>query len=781
MKKGWLGIISLLAIVACNQSSSNYINQGNKISGLAGPVLMSGSQNQFILQDFIIDSVGFQKLAFDPEVNVEKEPNTGYYSLNDSEGNGYTVAQIYFQKGRYDIPIFFTPEESVDFFFEREADSVFVFGTFNAWNRSSNQMTTEDGKLFSADLSLKPDRYQYKYYVWKDGYATEKTDPIQDSVSNGVGSYNSSFVLEYSGPAPVNLVPELKDKNQITLTGLPDDQKVLAFWQNQKIDVEQENGNYTIEIPEIKPQNPFSKGRSYLRIFSIRNGQRSNDILLPLENGVVVQDPDLLTRSDWQKATLYFMMVDRFRNGNLDNDAPLKDTLVNPKANFYGGDIAGVHDALKNDFFDELGTNTIWLSPITQNPEDAWGLWNKGGVVTKFSGYHGYWPVSNIRPDHRFGTPEEIRSLLSDAHADNQNVLLDYVANHVHEKHPVYRDHPDWATPLYLPDGTLNTERWDEYRLSTWFDTFMPTLDLRKKEIVDPMTDSALVWVTEYEFDGYRHDATKHIDELYWRTLTRKIKELDLDHKIYQIGETYGSPELIASYIGNGMLDAQFDFNTYDQAVMAFAFSENGLENLKNTIDQSLKMYGAHNLMGYISGNQDRSRFISIASGDVLLSEDQKLAGWTREIPEPKPEAYKRLALLHAFNFAIPGIPVIYYGDEYGSWGANDPDNRKMMKFNGYTENENSLRMDVQGLLSAREGHMALIFGETEITLPEPGLMRIERNYLGERVIVWINASEEIKTIDRENAEVLAGRIESTTNAGAQLASLDFVYLKPQP
>ncbi|HAG48904.1 MAG TPA: alpha-amlyase, partial [Cryomorphaceae bacterium] len=87
-------------------------------------------------------------------------------------------------------------------------------------------------------------------------------------------------------------------------------------------------------------------------------------------------------------------------------------------------------------------------------------------------------------------------------HGRNMNVLLDYVANHVHLDHPVYKEHPDWATSLYLPDGSLNTERWDEHRLTTWFDTHLPTLDLRRPEVVEPMTDSALIWMTEFGIDG---------------------------------------------------------------------------------------------------------------------------------------------------------------------------------------------------------------------------------------------------------------------------------------
>ena len=82
------------------------------------------------------------------------------------------------------------------------------------------------------------------------------------------------------------------------------------------------------------------------------------------------------------------------------------------------------------------------------------------------------------------------------AHENGMNVLLDYVGNHVHEDHPLMDLHPDWTTNLYLPDGSLNTERWDEYRLTTWFDTFMPTLDLERPEVAEAMSDSAAWWAT---------------------------------------------------------------------------------------------------------------------------------------------------------------------------------------------------------------------------------------------------------------------------------------------
>ena len=149
------------------------------------------------------------------------------------------------------------------------------------------------------------------------------------------------------------------------------------------------------------------------------------------------------------------------------------------------------------------------------------------------------------------------------------------------------------------------------------------------------MTDSALVWIQDYGLDGFRHDATKHIPELFWRTLTRKLKEniaIPKNKRLYQVGETYGTRELINSYVCSGMLDAQFDFSVYDLAVPVFAKDGESFEKLATSLQSSLDYYGYHNLMGYISGNQDKARFISLASGDVKFDEDQKYAGWTRDI-----------------------------------------------------------------------------------------------------------------------------------------------------
>lgn len=434
-------------------------------------------------------------------------------------------------------------------------------------------------------------------------------------------------------------------------------------------------------------------------------------------------------------------MVDRFKDGDKTNTKLVKNDSILPKANYYGGDLKGVLDKINSNYFTDLGINTIWLSPITQNPEGAYGLWKK--PLTKFSAYHGYWPISNTKIDYRFGDEKVFKELIAQAHKKNLNVILDYVANHVHKEHPVYKEHPEWATPLFLPDGTMNTEKWDEHRLTTWFDTFLPTLDFSKDEVIEKMTDSATTWVTKYDLDGFRHDATKHIQLKFWRELTKKVKNRT-DRPIYQIGETYGSPELIRSYVNTGMLDGQFDFNLYDASVQAFANKEATFQHLANTLNKAMKYYGSHHLMGNISGNQDRARFISYASGDVKFNEDAKAAGWTRKIKLSDKTAYNKLAMLQAFNLTIPGIPCIYYGDEYGAIGGNDPDNRRMMRFEGnLNQEEKTLKKRITKLIKLRRNSMALQYGSTEIIKSDNKILIIKRQYFNESISIVFNKSNE--------------------------------------
>lgn len=541
-------------------------------------------------------------------------------------------------------------------------------------------------------------------------------------------------------------VPGKDDKFYILIENQADDVQVL--WQNTLLD--KEHGIRVIDRSKLEitvPRNARKLERSFIRAYAANAYGIGNDILVPLQYGKVVRGTEELKRTDKHAQVLYSLMIDRFVNGRKDNDMPLNSPLVNPKVDYWGGDLVGVTKTLESGYFDKLGVTTIWLSPITQNPFTAWGQIHD--PETKFSGYHGYWPYYATAVDVRYGTEEELRELLDKAHADNKNVILDYVSNHMHIQSPTLTAHPDWTTPSDTPDGRPNRQLYDEFRLTTWFDDHIPTLDLERADICAQLTDSALYWVQHFDFDGFRHDATKHVPEQYWRMLTRKLLDSLPGRTFYQIGETYGSTSLINSYVKPGMQDAQFDFNVYDTFTWATTDKEKGsFEGLSNRIAEDLSVYGSHHLMGNITGNHDRPRYICKVTGDVRPGEDDKLAGWHRDIKVTDPIGYDYLKMLHAMNFTIPGIPCIYYGDEFGQPGANDPDNRRWMQFDGLTPDEQKTLEETEFLAHLHNASMPLIYGDYKLLYADKDVMAYSRSYMGETVVVVLNKAREPREVD---------------------------------
>ena len=524
-----------------------------------------------------------------------------------------------------------------------------------------------------------------------------------------------------------------------------------AYVQNMHIDpaywLQINENEWTIDLSIVPEVQACAKGRAWLRVFAENDEYLFNDMLLPLQDGKVVTDAAQLNRHDPQAQVLYSVLIDRFYNGNKSNDWKMNSPEVLDIVDYQGGDLAGITAKIADGYFDQLGVNTLWISPITQNPWDAWGCYtfqngNKydpSKTYTKFSGYHGYWPIFATKLDDRFGTPEELHTLLDSAHAHGINVVLDYVANHMHINSPTLQAHPDWHTDSILPDGRRNFELWDEARLTTWFDKHIPTLDLERKEVCEAMTDSALYWLANYELDGYRHDACKHIPEGYWRMLGQKIASRWPGRPIWMIGETYGSPELIGSYVKSGMLNAQFDFNVYFTTREALC-GLTGMDQIVQNELTSLRTYGAHHTMGNISGNHDQIRFASIAGGAIDIHSQGKEEGWTKTIGiGDADKAYKRALLLEVINMTMPGVPCIYQGDEYGEVGANDPDNRHMMRFETLSLDERNMREKVTELIHMRRHSMPLLYGEFIPLIDRPEEIIYQRVYLGEKVTVIIN------------------------------------------
>lgn len=719
-------IFIIIFFSSCLQHSNN-----QKKYDLFLPINLNIDTTKVFLNDFVIN---------ENVDSVTSETNFLYfkdkqiiYILTDDKTPFLSVLTLWSDNKKYDILLRKNQKKKVDFVFDPKGkvfDKVHISGDFNNWSQDQTQLSLKEG-VWKTQEYINPGKYQYQLIL--DGqWVLDSDNPSKALNSNG--QYNSLLTVEEK----LGSLPKLSfkiEKEKIQLFN-KNTEKILVFYNNTQIP-------YTdfIKIPS----ESINQERSYIRVFSFNQYAESNSLLIPLQHGKVVENASDFNSKDKYSQVLYFILVDRFFNGNFKIDKPIQDPEVHSKANYYGGDLEGVYKKLEEGYFTKLGVNTIWLSPITQNPEYA--EIEYPFPHRKYSGYHGYWPVSCTEIDKRFGDKKTLKKLVKLAHDKNIKVLLDFVSNHVHKDNPVITKHPDWATDLILENGEENIRIWDQHRLTTWFDRFLPTIDYSIKEAVELMTDSALFMIEEYNLDGFRHDATKHIPTLFWRTLTNKIKTKYPNKLIYQIGETFGSRELIGSYVQTGQLDGQFDFNLYFDARRIFALDEESFKDLHYSLEQSFKYYGNHSLMGNITGNHDIPRFISFASKALSFSEDEKEAGWNRNISIQDTLGYNKLKMLTAFITTIPGVPVIYYGDEIGMVGAGDPDNRRPMVFDMLNDYEISVKNNLISLLNLRNKNISLIYGEFSLIKVSKNIFIYERTFLDDNVVVCFNKDQKPITI----------------------------------
>jgi cyclomaltodextrinase len=517
--------------------------------------------------------------------------------------------------------------------------------------------------------------------------------------------------------------------------------------------------NNTVEITLSTLNMP---GRHCLRIIAELQGHVGNIIHIWLQDGQPLAKDAFI----WQDAIIYSLMIDRFFNGDRANDNPVVHHLLDVRANFQGGDFTGILTKLKSGYFNDLGINTIWISPVTKTTNNAYQEWPE--PKRYYSGYHGYWPVRSDSTEPRFGSLEQFEDLVGQAHAQGLKVLLDFISNHIHIEHPFYHNHPDWFGKMTLPDGGMNIRLWEAYRLTTWFDTFLPSFDyISSSEALDTMTDNAIWWLQETQIDGFRHDATKHVPYIFWKTLTKKINDRINQKRnlpVYQVGETFGGHDLIKSYVNNGMLNAQFNFDQFFTARRVFVEANGNFEDLALALEKSLSIYGYNHLMGNLMDSHDQARMIALLEGDLSLADDAVQRAWQEPLIVVNDTlSYRKARLVLTYLLTIPGVPIIYYGDEIGMTGAGDPDNRRMMRFDSMvSEQEHTHFEHVKKLIHLRKNNPALRRGDYLTLLANNDLYVYSRGDLTQRLLIALNKSNLVKNIKLQLPEWLAAaRAES--------------------
>jgi len=449
---------------------------------------------------------------------------------------------------------------------------------------------------------------------------------------------------------------------------------------------------------------------------------------------------------DWRDAIMYFVMIDRFANGDPANDAPVSG--VESPGNYLGGDFAGVTQKIEEGYFTDLGINTLWITSPLDNADNA----NPGSDGHAYSGYHGYWPKDLSQPESKLGTEAELKRLVDTAHAHGIQVLIDYVMNHVHAASPVYQQHPDWFWPNDNGFGGNcvcgSGCNWDNDRLRCWFDSFLPDFNFTNPDARRYSVENAVAWAKRIGIDGFRLDAVKHIETSWLTDLRARISaEVAWDQKFYMVGETFdGSRDLIKSYVNpDTMLDGQFDFPLRGSVLATILRRDGSMGDLAGFLGSNAGFYGPGSVMSTFLGNHDVPRTIGIADDSPMFGawDGGKDRAWFNKPNAPSNRSpYERLTVAYTLIYALPGIPMIYYGDEVGMPGAGDPDNRRFMQWSGYTANQTFLKDRLAGLAKARTQHEALRRGTYQQLGVSTDALVFKMSTAGDTVFVALNRGD---------------------------------------
>ncbi len=425
---------------------------------------------------------------------------------------------------------------------------------------------------------------------------------------------------------------------------------------------------------------------------------------------------------DWRDAIMYFAFTDRFVDGDPGNDGQ-PTPGVDPSEDWHGGDWAGITQKIQDGYFDSLSVNVLWISPPVTAAAGAWPS-DDGHPLT---GYHGYWPSDFTQPEPHFGTLADLQALVAAAHGHGIRVVLDDAMHHVIQTSPLYAANPSWFWPLQNQgvaqcvcgaasgcswDGTPGTE--------CWFTPYLPAFDYAQGAPRDYTVGNAIWWVRQTGADGLRLDAVKQIDPSWIQELRSQVDaqvEPPGGSHFYLVGETFsGDKTVLQEDVNPTMLDGQFDFPLRAQIVQNVLARQGSMQDLDGFLSADLGYYGPQAIMGNFLGNHDVPRAIEFADDTPAWTDPWALGkerAWTNQPELPSDGApFQRLGAAFAIVYTLPGIPLLYYGDEIGMNGAGDPDNRHPMYWTGYSQGQQALLAEVQKLGQIRAARPALRRGQ---------------------------------------------------------------------
>lgn len=468
------------------------------------------------------------------------------------------------------------------------------------------------------------------------------------------------------------------------------------------ISVERNRYRYFFEIIDKKGEKEFLDERGFKK--ELEERPEAAAFQFPY-----IAEADTYEEVKWlQESVVYQIFVERFCNGDENNDPDncLKWGSEVSVTSKFGGDIQGIIDKLY--YIKDLGVNLIYLTPIF-----------------KSSSNHKYNTSDYYKIDSQFGTVEKVKELVNKCHELNIKIVLDAVFNHSGADFFAFQDvlknqqkskYVDW---YFIDNFPVEYEKCNYYTFADNVET-MPKFNTNNNEVKEYLLKVAEYWINEIGIDGWRLDVCDEVDHSFWREFKKRVKKEKKDAII--VGEIMHEA---TSFLKGDQLDGIMNYPFKGAMVDFFGKRSITAEEFDNILAKNRVIYmdSINKQLWNLIGSHDTQRFLTECSNHI-----------------------ERMKLAIVFQFTYIGVPYIYYGDEVGLDGGEEPQSRKCMIWEEEKQNSDLLNL-YKILINIRKENDVLSYGSYKTIYSHRNVIAFEREYNREKIIVIINNNYEEKNI----------------------------------
>lgn len=604
---------------------------------------------------------------------------------------------------------------------------------------------TKDGVAETYDMTYVPEQqfftytlaplakghYTYAFLVNKGGSVTETADPRH--AEGGVSAF------DYDNPqlqlsATISPQAVSYDENAVLSLSWPADQTAMIAKASADLSAlggpSEEPIDLSLGELSIAVADNVAPGAKTIPVTAIDiYGNKHTSAASVL---VKKRQPSGALDFDWDEARIYFLLTDRFFDGDASNDYNVDKS--HPEA-YHGGDFKGLTEKL--DYLQDLGVNTIWITPIVDNIDFNQGV-SFGG--TQYA-YHGYWAQNFEAIDEHLGDLNDFKTLIDQAHDKGMKIMVDVVLNHAGYGVKTTDTNPN--VPQAVKDRFDGMLRTDGSGMDEVQGELAGLPDFRTE---DPaVRDKLIAWQSAWldrartargdTIDYFRVDTVKNVDDTTWKAFKSALTALDPKFKM--IGEYYGAGiDAQGGQLRSGQMDSLLDFEYKSKAE---AFAKGGIDGVESYLEHRAALMDNTATMGQFLSSHDEDGFLSSRVGG-----DKGM-----------------LKVAAALQITDKGQPIIYYGEELGQSGKKGGDfakgeyseNRDDMPWNRLTDpayaDDQALHDHYKKLLHIRADYSKVFAKGTRTKTAGgdgDGYLVFDRAYEGEHVLVGLNTTAEAKT-----------------------------------